>query len=241
MPAKMTLIGLYNYDSTIFDSLDIPRDEDNNPIWDKQTFIESCLLHNGEFEILYTNPDFLKYAIGIWSRENKWSFERMFRAINLEYNPIENYNRTEKETFKHGHTIDNKGTNTKSNTFTTIDKNGNASEIETEESFDNYATEHQVSAYDSPSSYSAKDKDIQTGKRTVKEKQKITQSNSETEKPDLKETHSGTDTREVNMFGNIGTTTSQMMLQSELDIAMFSAYLVMCDSFADSFCVKVFI
>lgn len=86
---RISMIGLYNYDSTIFDKLTLPEG------YSKETFINSLLLEHGEKLALYTDPDFMKSAIGIWS--NKWALElsRIYEGLTAEYNPIYNYDRFE--------------------------------------------------------------------------------------------------------------------------------------------------
>ena len=54
---RLTLIGIYDYDPTLFDGLTLPDG------YDKQTFIDSLLLEHGEKCVLYANPDFMKYSI----------------------------------------------------------------------------------------------------------------------------------------------------------------------------------
>lgn len=86
---RLTLIGLYNYDSTIFDQLTLPDG------FVKADFVNILLLEHGEKCVLYTNPNFLKQAMGVWSK--KWALEltRIYEALTAEYNPIWNYDRNE--------------------------------------------------------------------------------------------------------------------------------------------------
>ena len=86
---RLTLIGLYNYDSKLFDNLTLPD------AYDKNTFIESLLIEHGEKLVLYSDYDFMKYSIGAWGR--KWSMEltRIAEALMAEYNPVWNYDRYE--------------------------------------------------------------------------------------------------------------------------------------------------
>ena len=87
---RLTLIGLYNHDSTLFENLSLPDG------YDTQTFIDSFLLEHGEKCVLYPDFDFMKFSIGVVSR--KWSFEleKIYEALSAEYNPIENYDRYER-------------------------------------------------------------------------------------------------------------------------------------------------
>lgn len=51
---------------------------------------------------------------------------------------------------------------------------------------------------------------------------------------DLKDTH------ELRAYGNIGVTTSQQMLQQELDIARWNIYQQIADMFIEEFCITVY-
>lgn len=88
--AKLTLIGLYNYDETLFDGLQLPE------YFEKATLVKTILLTGGEFGCLYPSPDFMKTAIKLWSDKNQRYFERMAILMEKEYEPLENYNRQEK-------------------------------------------------------------------------------------------------------------------------------------------------
>lgn len=87
--AKITLIGMYNFDSTIFDSLTLPEGIS------KDDFISSLLLSAGEFEVLYPDPKFLKFAIQTWGKKWYYTFAKWLEGIKAEWNPIENYDRYE--------------------------------------------------------------------------------------------------------------------------------------------------
>ena len=90
--AKLTLIGLYNYDSTLFDDLLLPA------YFDRETLVNTILLAGGEFGVLYPNNTFMKQAISLWSAKNQRYFEKMAELMQAEYAPLENYNRQEKWT-----------------------------------------------------------------------------------------------------------------------------------------------
>lgn len=86
---NLTLIGMYNYDPTIFDDLTLP------PEIDKQLFIDSLLMRSGEFELLYPDAGFLKPAINVWGRKWYPTFEKWVEGQKASWNPIENYDRYE--------------------------------------------------------------------------------------------------------------------------------------------------
>lgn len=87
--AKITLIGMYKYDNTLFDSMVLPEGIDKNLL------IGTIMQHGSEFEVLYPEPDFMKQYIAIWS--NKWyrTFSEWLRGTQATWNPIHNYDRYE--------------------------------------------------------------------------------------------------------------------------------------------------
>lgn len=98
--ATLSLLGLYQYDNTIFNELVMPNG------LDKQLYINNLLMETAEMEVLFSNPATMRSAIGIWSSAHLDSWEKMWNTTKLEYNPIENYNRQEEWT-------DNNQTNSK--------------------------------------------------------------------------------------------------------------------------------
>ena len=93
--ATLSVLGLYNFDSSLFDEMAYPSGFTNE---EKQTVVGNILMECAELEFLFPEFNAAKQAIGLWSRLNVAVWERIFTAANLEYNPIENYNRTELET-----------------------------------------------------------------------------------------------------------------------------------------------
>ena len=93
--AKITLLGFYNaYEDSdpIFEDLTLPAGID------KDLFINSLLLDAGEFEVLYADPDFFKNAISIWGQKWFRTFSKWVSALSVDYNPLNNYDRTEEWT-----------------------------------------------------------------------------------------------------------------------------------------------
>lgn len=87
--ATLSILGLYNYQPTIFDALTIPSSVD------RQTLINNIIMEGAELEMLYPNPDVLSSLIGSWSRARLAAWERMIAALDAEYSPIENTDRFE--------------------------------------------------------------------------------------------------------------------------------------------------
>lgn len=98
--ATLSLLGLYQYDNTIFNELVLPEG------MDKQVYINNLLMETAEMEVLFSNPTTMRSVIGIWSSAHLDSWTKMWNTTKLEYNPIENYDRQEDWT-------DNNKTNSK--------------------------------------------------------------------------------------------------------------------------------
>lgn len=91
MRATLSLLGLYNYDNSVLDGLTLPA---NFATGDREILINNLLIETAEFEILYTEPSFLKLAITQWCNKRKSTWEWMKKTQLFEYNPLwnENYN-----------------------------------------------------------------------------------------------------------------------------------------------------
>lgn len=227
---RLTLIGLYNYDSTLFDGLTLPEE------YDKDIFIDSLLLEHGEKCVLYSNPDFMKYSIGAWGRKWSLELERIAEALQAEYNPIYNYDRYEDwtETDKpdvtttrtHNDTDTQTLNNSTTRTHNNTDTQTNRYDVVTEQNVDGNA-EHQISA-DNSSSYQPESKDItNSGKTTVSNDGTITDAHTGTvtdaNSGTITDAHTGTITdaekgtrsnidHDGHLYGNIGVITSAAMV-----------------------------
>lgn len=93
--AKLTMIGLYNFDSTLFDDITLPSGIN------KDVLIAEILRQCGEFEVLYPNLDFLKFMISNWSDKHYRTFEKWVEGLAEEFNPLHNYDRHEVYTDTH--------------------------------------------------------------------------------------------------------------------------------------------
>lgn len=87
-----TVTGLYSYDPTLFNNLNLPVS------LDKDSAITEILMTCGLLEIAYPDGAILKKIINIWSFARKPDWQRMIDALYGEYNPLHNYDRTEDST-----------------------------------------------------------------------------------------------------------------------------------------------
>lgn len=215
--AKITLIGFYNaYDDSdpIFENLTLPDGID------KDLFINSLLLDAGEFEVLYADPDFFKNAISIWGRKWYRTFEKWYNALQVSYDPLNNYDRTEEWTTE---ASSNSSSNSNSNT-----------NIETELS-DSGTTQNTTnkSAYDSSAL---------TPYESISGTSSLTSSGTNTERSsnDIVNSDDKNEYRKGRAYGNIGVTTSQQMLQSELELQEWNLYQHMIDLFKTELLIPIY-
>lgn len=86
------MLGLYNYNDTIFNSMQLPDGVDPD------TVVSNLLMELAELEVIYPSWITMQRAIADWSRSRVRSWERMLQALNADYNPVENYDRREEWT-----------------------------------------------------------------------------------------------------------------------------------------------
>lgn len=150
---KVTLIGLENFlnmnDMSIFDFLKLPEKVD------KVTVENSILMDLGEYEPLWGDPLFFRNMVGVWSEKWSMTFQKWSEVLNLEYNPIENYDRIEEW-------ADNdKSTNSLSGTIT-----GNTS--------DSGTNQQDVSAYNDTGFEPSNKNTITANKDTISKSESLT-------------------------------------------------------------------
>lgn len=264
--AKITMLGLetaLNYrNESIFDNLNLPEGIDKDNVCD------NIILEGGEFEVLYADPDFFKVAVGVWSRKHFRTFDKWIKALNIEYAPLENYDRFESwddtgsETSnlaKQGTTTDN-ATGTINNTGTEYDNEhlqGSNNITGSSSNSTEGNTENKVSAFDSSSyqpessvdtentsSSTTTENSTNSNDRTLthnKTDDTTTNNTSHGTSSDTEDYTKGTTGKHTGrIHGNIGVTTSQQMLQSELDIARFNIVQKITDLFLQEFCLLIY-
>lgn len=93
----VSLIAVYSWDDTVLDNLTVPIG------MDVELLKEELLREIGELSILYSDPEYIKAYLGIFSRRKLPVWTRMYQLAEEEYDPIDNYKRTVTETTTHGH------------------------------------------------------------------------------------------------------------------------------------------
>lgn len=212
--SKMTLIGMYNWDNTLFSNLSTPAGIDNSLL------IDTILLNGGEFEVLYADFDFMKDAIGRWS--NKWerTMERWIAVLEKEYNPIENYDRIEDWT-----DANSKKTNNDAIHSEGITRKETAVASDASVSSGEGDTENKVSAYD-VATYSPHDR-ADTSSKGTNNSLGTTDAAGETNTNSIDSMKSNDISNGIHsgrIHGNIGVKTTQSMVMEEIDVSRFNIY-----------------
>ena len=209
----MTVEGLYNYKNTLFSEFEVPNG------MDKQIAIDTICMRSRELEVLYPNLEFFSMRIGMWSRKNQYNWKKLYDTTLLEYNPIENYDRMEDWTETDSETGTNSRNNDIRNTISNeVTNSGNVTEQNT--AFNAGLADHA--------------KEISNNNTNSNGSGSTTENESGTSKRDLTHKRTG------RTHGNIGVTTSQQMIQSEREVAMFNIYDIIAESFVENFCLMVY-
>lgn len=222
MQAKLSILGLYNLDDSIFDRMVLPEGISAEQV------VDDIILECAELELLYPNWDIMELAIYRWSQKSQYKWEKLLATENFDYNPIWNKDGTVKETetrFGTGTAQSQEESSTSGSDSQTV--------TGTRDSTD----ELKVSAFDS-STYNNREQ------RTVDEDTSTEASsegsaNSSRTGTSVSQNEEGR-TYERTEQGNIGLVTTQSMIREEREISDFSIYDVIVQDFKERFCVIVY-
>lgn len=217
-------MGLYTWDNTLFDLMILPEG------MDKDTIISLILSECSDMEVLYPNPEVMKALIGVWSNASQYTWKTLYNTINLQYNPIENYDRIEERTL---HST-GEGTSADSGTDTLTSRDSGTDRNNT----DNTRVE-QVAGFDtSNNQFTDKNKETFQGENSTTYGKTTTNTNQygKTNNNDF----SRDDSETVKIHGNIGIRSSQELLEQERNVALFNIYDKIVEDFKTRYCILVY-
>lgn len=215
MYSTMTIHGLYNYDKTIFDDMAIPDGVDKSQV------ISEIMVEGAPFEVLYSNPDTMKTMIKYWSNSRLYAWVRMKDALNAEYSPIENYDRTEEHTEEYQRELA-ENSNSSINDTTTIENSENSTNT------------NKIAAYNEEEPKTA---ELNTDENSYNGTNKTERTQNDSIN------YTGGDNRRSSMraHGNIGVTTNQEMIVAEMQMRYkYDIVKVIVNEFIDKFCLTVY-
>lgn len=228
--AQMTLWGMMEYDPTILDGLTVPTGMDASTVKD------NLLMETASMEILYPSVPFLKAAITAWSAERHDVWQKLYDTTQLDYNPIENYDRLE-ETNRAASGL----TNTDSSlSGSTTGKSKKANSATSQQTGETTATNSNT-AYNS-ATFADTARSVSSG-NNQNVSSDVSNDETETTSSDHQTGRSDSSSNELvrsRIHGNIGVTTSQQMIEAQRDVVQFCMTEYIINDFITRFCVGVY-
>ena len=220
MLGKLSILGLYSWDNTIFDDLALPQhvyiDEDDEEqtedAIDRQILVDNLLMDLAEISVIITDPDVMKLAIKSWSASCLPVWQALWDTTQYEYNPIWNKDGTVTE-------VEERDLEKVTDATETRDLTGsNDVQVDSKRSAFNSTTQQPVDQV-------ITDQDTTDG-GTIDYDNTLTDS--------------GSITRTRTEQGNIGVTTTQQMIKEQRDVVTFNIYRVIIEDFKQRFCIMVY-
>lgn len=212
MRPTVSYLGLYNYDSTIFDDFALP----DSILAHKDEFVDEILSELGQLEALYPNADVFKRILKAWSNTRLPEWNRVEAALTAEYNPIHNFDRNE----------DYSDTNTEKETGTS----NSTSNTESNANGTNESTESETAF----NTESFKNRTKNSGTDTANSTASATNNSNNTVTRETSVKHT------AHLYGNIGVTTSQQMINEEMAMRRGDLESYIIDDFKHRFCLMVY-
>lgn len=218
----LSIMGMYEHDDTLFNGLMIPDGIDKNIL------INEICLQCSELEVVYPEINTMKLAITVWSVSNQKTWEKLYKTMNLDYNPIWNVdaNVTRSENLNSNRGISRDQTITDSNT-------NNSTSTETPSLTDTRS----VKGFNS-NSWAEAEKTVKSGTDTITVKG--SENGNRKDNETISENARGDNEYLERRTGNIGVTTTQKMILEEREIAEFSIINYIALSFKERFCILVY-
>ena len=182
--ANITMAGMMRayeiaHGSSIFTGIQLPEGIDSDILSDRIYY------KYGEFTVMYSDFDFLHDVILNFFKAHYRTFDKWITALEIEYNPLENYDRSEQYSGSNSHSDQDSSSGSGTSTLTKAAYNSS--------SYEPYESNSDSSSMSGSASGT------------------------------FSESHTS------RIHGNIGVTTSQQMLESELEIAKFNIYDSICN------------
>lgn len=230
--ATMSILGMLNWNSKIFDNLKLPV---NPATIDSDLYIEADnmstdvlidLIINecAELSLYLTNPDIFKKIMLSWNKAMLPSWQKLYNSYFLKYNPIWNKDGTIIRTETETRNISDSETETGEATGS-----GNSNDDR------DVNVTRKVSAFNSTTFENAEMTDTSDNNdRTYSDKTNTSRNKNGNQQ--------GTITRQYNdkEQGNIGVTMTQQLIAREREIYMNNVYDIIVQQFKEKFCILVY-
>lgn len=232
--ATLSIMALYRYDSTLFDGLQLPEGVD------KETLVDNILLDAASLEVLYPDPVFLNRAINVWSKKRLQVWTELQKTLEYEYNPIENYDRS--ETVTEGIARSGSSTSSRSGNNTGSGNETSETENSSTSSGTNTGTASNTAYNSDDFADTSKNVTSESSTGTAEGSSTTTSSSSWTSSETGESEASSSEDRTMTnrTHGNVGVTTTQEMIKAQREVVSFSLLDVIEDEFIAKFCLAVY-
>lgn len=224
------IVDLMIWDDTIFNLMVLPEGID------RELTVNTILERVGKTPLAHPDPEYMRYYINVWSARRTPIWKKLLESTQFAYNPIHNYDRNEEITDTREETIDRTQNRTTTGTVTDTGSTNVTGDVT-----GNVASKHDVSA-ENATEYQADTRDTEdttshNSQETAVQAQSDTQTGEDTTG---KDTRSELYKHTSYMYGNIGVTTTQQMIESERKVVQFSVIEFIADDFKNEFCLSVY-
>ena len=253
---QIGLLTMYNEDPSILNSTYFPLPEGI----DHTTLDPLLLAETAELEMLYPEPNTLKTVIYAWSMARNPAWAKMLEALEAEYCPIENYDRSEDWTDTRNLADNHSGsesrqtagqsaatsTGQEASTSTRQEATSSAgSDTETVVGYNDtdWTNKGKHETSESLNSSSNSTNNISTSgeeNRSTSTTSSVSTSDNENRTNQAADTHTGTIRHTSRIHGNIGVTTAQQMITAELELRKMDVYNIIVNEFIKMFCLGVY-
>ena len=224
----ITLQNILELRPTALDGIDLPEDLD-------KTLMKSIIMMRlGLCWPVYDEPFVFESMVNSWFAAHKWNINRLVKVTNIDYSPLENYDRFEDFTDSGtgGETVTDTNIQTHNRTDT-MDRD-TSGEGTTESSAERTNT-NTVSAYNEDDFQNDNKSDgEESSNQTVNNSETVEESRhyggTITDKRDTSRQNSTKNNRSGRAHGNIGVTTSQQMFVNEISLLNgYNIYYTICN------------
>lgn len=253
--AMINTMLFYHWDNTLFNDMQIPAGVD------KDLVVSAILEETSDFPVLITDLETLRFSIEQWSRHRVDIWAKMLETTRYEYNPIENYDRTETENSKTTHTGSGTVKGDGGEEKVVASDSNNRTDNHTQKRTGNDSQSHggndvqkeSVAAFNSAgmTDHTTSRTDYNTTNRTdydITDTYNGTIGDSGSSTSTRTNKHGETETRnfsddytkDIRIHGNIGVMTTQQMIQQERDIIDYDIIDIIVKEYKKKFCILIY-
>lgn len=214
--ATMSLLGMYRSRPDLLDELALPAAIEE----DRDLITDNLLIETAELEILYSDAEFLKYAIGSWSRKQVGVWDELYKTTQYEYNPIWNKD----------------GVVTESHV---ISRNKTGNENSTMQGSSQFGTSDSTQGVHSVFGFNSAEEAPESTDKTNSDGHG-SNSGTSSSQTNMGENETVTDTVTREEKGNIGSTTTQHMIQEQRESVRFNIFDIIIEEFKTRFCLLIY-